>query len=951
MPRRRVTRPDASVGGCRHREIDKSSSRGEKSGLMLRFGLRSILAAAVVGSLVAQAQAVTSFAPRTFQLQLSSDGPQVLHLADINDDGLDDLLAVDRDRDRLYLLRSTGDGQFAEPVSLRTPGGPLAVATGDFNGDGDLDIVTVNSIAGSVSVFLGDGSGNFSEGARRDSAVGSAVLGVAVGEFDDDDFEDLAVLGPDNVYMMRSSGNGSFARFSPSSFRTRSSNNTSFAIATADFDNDGLLDLALTNRNDAQVAVFRGTGPGTFTPTGLFNVGSEVTGIAVADFDGDSSEDIVTVDPNFGALTVEGQLLRSRGDATFDDAESFTTVEVAYAVVAFDVDNDGKVDLAITSRQESQIALLCQPSDVCNFAGGSQALEAGLWRPYAAVSGLGFGQTQVAIVAGRLNDDELDDLVVLGSDLRTVGVLLNTSSTGTQPIPTPTPTGPTATPTLSPTPFPTLTPTPIPTVPLGDCEIALIGSIPTAVDPVAFAVADFDFDGRRDIAVADRNGNRVIIFYGSSAGTGASGTCGRFSLVRGQIIALGAGALPRDIAVADFDRDSRPDLVVIGTNGLTPLFGPGNQTSEFVRGATLPAGSNPARLAVADFNRDGIPDVVVTDSGGTRIHFFFGVSGRDNPFSGQACPYNISRQSSHVVATDLNRDARPDFVVSSPQTNEVFAYLRNIDRNLTCAALGSSGSANPFTGIAPAISVGGAPRGLRVGNLALEDAIPDIVLAGFPTTDAPHLRVHFGEALGTGVRFRTTATLRDGGTPLLAPVEIALGDINRDARQDLVVLDSRRQGNVIVYLGGLDGRLDAPLIPVDSLSAGAPASRMAQALAVTDVDGDSRDDIIVGHSDGVVTLFLSSDPPPTPTAPPTSTPTPVLSPTPTLSPAPTFTVTPTETARPTPTFTPRDTATPRGVVFVSGDGCGATSNKKTSSAATWPWAGLVAFAALRRRPR
>lgn len=921
---------------------------------MFRLGLRSVLAAAVVGLLVTQVQAATSFTSRTIVEQLSSDGPQVLHLADVNDDGLDDLLAVDRDRDRLLVFLNQGDGNFGSPAVARTAGGPLAVASGDFNGDGDLDVVTVNSIAGNVSVFLGDGSGTFSEAGRRDSAVGAAVLGVAVADFDEDDFDDLAVLSGDNVYLMRSTENGSFARFSPASFRTRSSNNTSFAVVTADFNDDGSPDLAISNRSDGQIAVFLATGPGTFafSQGGFVNVGGEVTGVVAADFDGDGGDDLVGVDVS-GDLTLELKVFFNPDrDGSFPSRETATSAENPFAITILDVDNDGRLDLAVTTRDNGPISLLCQPSDVCNLVIQGLPLEAGIWRPIGFETGLGMGQGQVSITSGRLNDDEFDDLVALGNDLRTIGVFLNTSTAGT-PVPTvpgasPTPTGPTATPTMTPTPMPTATPTPIPTVPLGACEITLLASLPTAVDPVAFAVSDFDFDGQRDIAVADRAGGRVIVYYGSPAGGGATNSCARYSLARGQTVS--GLASPVDLAVADFDRDSRPDLVVVAADGITPLFGPGTRGGEFVRGPTLGAGTNPARLSVADFNRDGVPDVVVTDAGGTRVHFFFGAAGRDNPFGGTACPFNVSKTSDRVVAADLNRDARPDLVLTSPQTNDISVFVRNVDRALSCAALASGGSANPFTAIAP-IFPGGVPRGLRVGTFDVDDAVPDLVVAARPATVAAQLRLYFGQALGTGVRYPTNTLLGDGGNPLGGPVDIAIGDLNRDARLDLVVLDTDRTDNVVVYLGGVDGRLSLPLLPESTLDAGAPASRGAQALAVTDVDGDSRDDIIVGHSDGLLTLFLSSDPPPTPTPPNTATPTPVLSPTPTFSPIPTATFTPTESPRPTPTFTPRSTSTPRGVVFLSGEGCAAAPTSDRRSGATWPLAGVVALLAARRRRR
>lgn len=928
--------------------IDKLAGGGEKLGFMPRLGLRPFLAAAVIGLWAAPATATVSFSASTFTRQLGSGGPQVIHLADVTGDNLDDLLVVDRGSDRLVIYRNQG-GSFGAGDELATDAGPVAVAAGDFDRDGQVDILTVNQVAGSVSVFLGDAGGNFTE-PRRDTAVGADLRGVAVFDFDDDAVDDAVVLSGSRIYSLRSNGDGNLTRLSADGIRTRSSNGSSFAIAAGEIDDNGSIDVVVSNRDDSQLAVFLSNEDGTFTfsPEGLLNVGAEVTGVVVADANDDAVSDLIAVDPAAQIFDELRLFLGQDGDGVFDAPVSVTANEQPFAIATLDVDNDDKVDLVVTTQQASAMTLLCQPSDICNLQFAGEPLEADIWRPGRFEPALSFsGQGQVAVATGRLNNDDLDDIVAVASDQRTIGVFLNTSTAGSTPVPTsgnatptPTPTGPTATPTATATPSPTRTPTAIPTVPLGDCTIRLTSSVPANVDPVAIATSDFDLDGRRDLAVADRAGNRVLVYYGApgTGGTSDTDTCARLDLTRGP--AVRNIAAPVDLVAADFDRDSRPDLAVIGSDGLTTLFGAGARGA-FVQAAPIAAGSQPNEIAVDDFNRDGIPDLAVADAGATRIQFFLGVADREFPFDAESCPFEIRKRARGIVAADLNRDARADFAIISDQTNDISVFLRDAARDVSCGGIAAA-----FGALAP-INLSGPPRGLVARVFDLADAVPDLAVGVASATAAGQVRLHVGQASGaTGVRYGAGTPLADGGDPLSGPLTVGTGDINRDARLDLVVLDTGGGSDVVVYLGQAEGGFGLPLIPLAS------GAGTAQALEVVDLDGDGRDDIIVANDTGDLAFFLSSDPPATPTPAPTFTATRIQTATPTVPPVATITETPTRTRRPTETPTPIPTSTPRGVITLNGSTCAlAPEAGDGRSGAAWPLLALVGILVARRRSR
>ena len=138
---------------------------------------------------------------------------------------------------------------------------PRAIVLGDFNGDGNPDLI-VGDGDGSLIEFLGDGTGQlvpFGEIAHFGS-----VVSIAMGDFNHDGRLDLAVSDPraGSVTVLLGAGNGSFQQAWSFSLPMRG---IDFHVAAADFNQDGMLDLAVTNDDDASYEVMLGNGNGTFT--------------------------------------------------------------------------------------------------------------------------------------------------------------------------------------------------------------------------------------------------------------------------------------------------------------------------------------------------------------------------------------------------------------------------------------------------------------------------------------------------------------------------------------------------------------------------------------------------------------------------------------------------------------------------------------------------------------
>ena len=195
----------------------------------------------------------------------------------------------------MTILLGSGSGGFSAATGSPFSAGtiPYSVAVRDFNGDGIPDIVTANAGSNSVTILLGNGAGGFSAAAGSPFAVGTNPSSVAVGDFNGDGIPDLvtANYAGDTVTILLGNGSGGFSAATGSPFSV-GTNPVWFAVG--DFNGDGIPDLATANGGSNNVTVLLGNGSGGFSAaTGsTFSVGKNPASVAVADFNGDGLEDL-----------------------------------------------------------------------------------------------------------------------------------------------------------------------------------------------------------------------------------------------------------------------------------------------------------------------------------------------------------------------------------------------------------------------------------------------------------------------------------------------------------------------------------------------------------------------------------------------------------------------------------------------------------------------------------
>ena len=221
-----------------------------------------------------------------------------LAAADFNGDGNLDM-AVTNDLYGMDILLGYGDGAFnaAAGTPIPTALGSCFVAVGDFNGDGKMDLAIANSGGNTVTILLGNGDGTFTQALNSPVTVGNGPGAMAVGDFNGDGKTDIAVANyADNtVTILLGNGDGTFTQAAGSPISVGVSPD---AMAVGDFRADGKLDLAVANSGSNTVTLLLGNGNGTFTQAASspFTVGNTPVAIAVADFNGDGRLDLVVTD-------------------------------------------------------------------------------------------------------------------------------------------------------------------------------------------------------------------------------------------------------------------------------------------------------------------------------------------------------------------------------------------------------------------------------------------------------------------------------------------------------------------------------------------------------------------------------------------------------------------------------------------------------------------------------
>jgi hypothetical protein len=309
---------------------------------------------------------------------------------------------------------------------------------------------------------------------------------------------------------------------------------------------------------------------------------------------------------------------------------------------------------------------------------------------------------------------------------------------------------------------------------------------------------------------------------------------------------LGTGSTPTGMNLVDLDGDGKPDLVVanwgartisvfrnISTNGtLTP--------GSFAPRVDFAVGANPYFMAVGDLTGDGKQDLVVANSGGDTISIFQNISSPGSFTSdsfASRLDLTVGAGPYQVAIGDLDGDGLADLVVANGSGNTI-----SVLRNLGAVAITS----NSF---APRVdfTTGNGPKWVAIGDLT-GDGKPDLVVANAGSGTLSIFQNTSSPGVMSSGSFAAPVSLTVGGLPFCA----VIGDLDGDGKPDIAVANYANTSVSIFHNVSSVGVLDANSFASPfNLAAPSPS----QNVALGDLDGDGRLDLVVAASGGSVSVF------------------------------------------------------------------------------------------------
>ena len=444
-----------------------------------------------------------------------------------------------------------GDGKRSFRVVLTNGVGRTYMgAVGDFNGDSQLDVVLCQPWTDAIAILLGYGNGTFRSPTIYPTGGGSYPLGITVGDFNNDSRLDIAVVNPNNwnIGVILRHGDGTLANqilYATSPYGTPTS------ATTGDFDNDGRLDIAIGIYGSNSLGVLFGLGNGTFWPLTIYPAGdgSMTQWIDATDINNDGRLDIIVTNTDNSNLGI----ILGHANGTFFNRITYPVGKNSYpfSIGLGDFNNDSRIDVAVANMLSDNIGILLGYTSVdfvstaaTSIGEGSQpvSIAVGYFNndmhldvvvadpgtdSIVVLYGSGYGtfpRQKVYYSTGNgsdpnwvavndFNHDQYLDIAVVNSGTNNIAIFLGYKD-GTFSRPTAYPTG-------------------------------------DSSAPVSLTVDHFNDDVHLDLAVANFGNNNVCLMFGYGNGSFASPECHT----------SGYDSRPFAVASGDVNGDNLTDVV------------------------------------------------------------------------------------------------------------------------------------------------------------------------------------------------------------------------------------------------------------------------------------------------------------------------------------------------------------------------------------------------------
>jgi len=567
--------------------------------------------------------------------------------ADLDNDGLIDILAVSQTSDKVGWYKNTGNGIFVlQPFINQDATHAASVTAADTDMDGDMDVISAQKGDDNVLLYINDGNGNFSAPVVITASAQIPVVVVSA-DLNNDTYPDIiAGYGQtDKIVCFINNGDGTFQ---PESTVTNQADLIT-NIITADLNGDGNTDIISTSKNDNKVAWYKNIdGNGNFSDQIIISQTiTNAFGLASADFDLDGDMDIVTASPNddriylfknsnmsFQSCLISAEVIEPKGLAAGDfnndgliDIAALDSWEAAYNNKVYwfingkscfivhninqnksswhlamnDYNLDGNIDIFYSDGQ-----YVCR---VDNLNSGEFSDEIILYDNGYNIYDLGFMDA---------NDDGFDDLFVLDAMGDSFFWFKNINGSFGSPI-----------------------------------FIDTQGNGPVSLD-----FSDIDGDSNIDILVALANENKIVLYLNSQGN-------GTFT----KTIITDTVSSVNSVCFSDYDNDGDDDIFYSDNNGILYLSNDG--TGSFTTGGVAAYfGTYSTTVTKADINNDGYFDIVCNPD---YTHWI--ENNQDGTFTDHET--ETWGGSYDVAPGDLNNDGNTDIISAAGMINRAY-FLKNI---------------------------------------------------------------------------------------------------------------------------------------------------------------------------------------------------------------------------------------------------------------------------------